>query len=99
MKTHSIYASQLSEAEKESIKGSITKLGGIFDVNLKFTTTVILMKDVLSVKYNMGKILKTPFLKYTWVTDSLQKGELLPIEDYKLGIFEGITVGILGFSP
>jgi len=95
---HRVYISQFTGDEKRRYEKAITSLGGVFEENLKLTTNVLITKNVLSDKYNVGQILKANFLSQKWLDDSITANQFLQFEGYTLGIFEGIEVGIIGFS-
>ena len=51
-----ICLSQFTDEEKTKYGEAIKKLGGTFDSDLKYTTDIIVTKNVLSTKYTVPKI-------------------------------------------
>ena len=43
-------------------------------------------------------ILGLPVVSRKWVVDSFKQKRLLPFDEYKLGFFCGIRIGLLGFN-
>ena len=93
-----IHLSQFSSADKEKYKAEVTKLGGTYLDNMLTYTNVLVCKTVLNQKYQIAQVLKCHVMSEEWLKHSIHSGKFISFDEMKLGIFQGVRVGVLGFS-
>lgn len=95
---YKIHLSGFSQQEKNTYSKEIKDLEGSFHPNMLTYTNILLCKSVLCTKYKIAQILKCKILHISWLKESTKEKKFLPLEQFRLKIFQGIKVGILGFG-
>lgn len=95
---YKIHLSGFKQEEKAKYSKLIKDLDGVFHPNMLTFTNVLVCKTVLCKKYKTAQILRCKILNEEWLKVSIEKEEFQPIDGFKLKIFEGVKVGILGFG-
>jgi len=93
-----IHLSGLRPEEKTELRDMIERLRGEYDEHLTFHTRYLVCNSVDNGKHRLACNMSLMTVSPSWIRESFFAGDWQDPAAYRLGIFEGIDIGVVGFK-